>query len=131
MADSTAEPSAEPAAAATTPADEAIATPQASESEKKVYTNNALWCLAPGNPVRAACIKLVHHKMFDNFIMTLIILNCVFLCLNDPLDKDENSPLNVTLSAASMIFGVLFFIEMILKIIAMGFYTPSVKGKQS
>ena len=131
MADSTAEPSAEPAAAATTPADEAIATPQASASGSKEYTNKSLWCLAPDNPLRAACIRLVHHKMFDNFIMTLIILNCIFLCLNDPLDKDENSALNVTLSSASMIFGVLFFIEMILKIIAMGFYTPQAKGKQS
>lgn len=127
MADKTAQPAVE-VAVPTTPADGATAAPDAPAPAAQVFTNTSLFCLNPKHPLRATCIQIVGHRHFDNIIMALILLNCVFLCLFDPLDKDENSSLNKMLEFASLLFGICFLIEMILKIIAMGFYTPKELG---
>jgi len=98
---------------------------------KHVYTNTALFCLKPTHPLRAMAIKITSNKLFDKVILSLILLNCLFLCMNDPMDTDKNSTLNIVLQVAGTIFGAFFFVEMLLKIVAMGFYTPFTPGKQS
>jgi len=101
------------------------------DADTPIYTNMSLFIMKPAHPLRAFAIKITSHKKFDQIILTLILLNCVFLCLNDPMDTDEDSSRNVILNLAGMIFGSFFFVEMILKVIAMGFYTPFTPGKQS
>ena len=49
--------------------------------------------------------------------LILIILNCVTLSLANPIEP------NKTLEAIEMVFSIAFTIELISKILAMGYYT--------
>lgn len=48
-------------------------------------TNKSLWIFAPQNEHRLMCIYISSHSYFNWFIMFIILLNCVFICLGDPL----------------------------------------------
>jgi hypothetical protein len=49
------------------------------------YKLNSLFCLKPTNPLRRFCMRIVHHHVFNKFIILTIIANCVFLAINDPI----------------------------------------------
>ena len=46
----------------------------------------ALFCLAPWNFIRRACIYVATNQFFDYLIILTILVNCVFLTLRE----DEN-----------------------------------------
>ena len=48
--------------------------------------NHSLFVLGKGNPMRKAMIKVVKSQTFDQFILLLILANCVFLAM------DSNAP---------------------------------------
>lgn len=48
------------------------------------YNNVSCGCLKESNPLRKACIRLVHNAYFELFIITMILANCVFLALSSP-----------------------------------------------
>ena len=62
-------------------------------------------------------IRIVFHRWFENFILLTIIANSVVLTIEDP-SLDANQPIITLLDNC---FLIIFSIEMILKIIAMGF----------
>lgn len=62
-------------------------------------------------------MQIVFNQWFDRFILLTIFANCICLALEDP-SLEEPDPVIETLDR---IFLVVFSIEMILKIIAMGF----------
>jgi hypothetical protein len=68
------------------------------------------------NPFRIGVIKIVQNPWFDRIILSTILANSIALAAEDP--SVEKSPLFETLD---YIFLVIFSIEMVLKIIAMGF----------
>jgi hypothetical protein len=70
---------------------------------------------------RHACITLVSHKYFDPSILILIFLNTLSLCIEslDPLETAQNT--KDVLFVLEIMFLALFTIEMLLKILAMGF----------
>eukprot|EP00003_Mantamonas_plastica_P015958 TRINITY_DN2679_c0_g1_i3.p1 TRINITY_DN2679_c0_g1~~TRINITY_DN2679_c0_g1_i3.p1 ORF type:complete len:203 (-),score=20.45 TRINITY_DN2679_c0_g1_i3:413-1000(-) len=43
-------------------------------------------------------LDIISNKWFDRAVIVAIIVNCVFLALFDPLDKDPQSPLNLVLA---------------------------------
>jgi voltage-dependent calcium channel L type alpha-1D len=49
------------------------------------------------------------------------VLNAVSLALFDYTDKDMNGPLNKKLDLCNKIFTIIFIVEAVLKIMAMGF----------
>ena len=49
------------------------------------------------------------------------MLNAVSLALFDYTDKDMNGPLNKKLDLCNKIFTIIFIVEAVLKIMAMGF----------
>lgn len=58
--------------------------------EYKINTDPALKCLDIGNPFRAFCIKhVVVSSVFDYFIITTIVTNCIFLAMNNPPAEAE------------------------------------------
>ena len=63
-------------------------------------------------------MSIVFSPWFDRFILLTIFANCMCLALEDPRLEEPN-PVIETLDR---IFLVIFSIEMILKIIAMGFF---------
>jgi hypothetical protein len=69
------------------------------------------------HPLREKAIKIVVNPWFDRFILLFIFLNSVALALDNPQQKEKNK----FLVNLDYIFLAVFSIEMVLKIIAMGF----------
>lgn len=65
-------------------------------------------------------------KIFDSVIMTLIIISSITLVIGGPV-QDPNDPVIVFLSYLDNCFTVLFTIEMLIKVIALGFFTTNEK----
>ena len=42
----------------------------------------SLWVFRKENPVRRLCVSLIRNPWFDRVVMTLILLNCVFLAMD-------------------------------------------------
>ena len=63
-------------------------------------------------------MRIVFNSWFDKFILLTIFANCICLAVEDP-SREEPEPL---IEMLDKIFLVIFSIEMILKIIAMGFF---------
>lgn len=76
------------------------------------------------NPARVFCFKLMTHPRFDNFILMLIIISSVALALDNPL-YDETSDLVIGLQMFDAVLTILFTVEMIIKVIALGFIANS------
>uniref|UniRef100_A0A7S3DJI7 Calcium-channel protein CCH1 n=1 Tax=Palpitomonas bilix TaxID=652834 RepID=A0A7S3DJI7_9EUKA len=49
------------------------------------YRSRALFCLSPLNPFRLKLVQFVEWKWFDRTVLFLIVANCVFLAMADPL----------------------------------------------
>ena len=49
-----------------------------------VYEAKTCLCLTPKNPLRSVAITIAHHKFFESFILTLIIINCCFMLIGSP-----------------------------------------------
>ncbi|CAI2378686.1 unnamed protein product [Moneuplotes crassus] len=73
------------------------------------------------NFLRKLCIRLIFWKPFDWFIIFLIIVNSLMLGMMDYTDKENTSWRNKIVDRSEPIFMVLFTLECIIKIIAMGF----------
>ena len=73
------------------------------------------------NPFRIRIHYIVEHIYFEMTINFLIIVNCVFLALNN-FHVTSKSDLGVALKALDWVFTSIFFIEMIIKMIAYGVY---------
>ncbi|OUW49260.1 MAG: hypothetical protein CBD47_02085 [Synechococcus sp. TMED187] len=72
------------------------------------------------NPVRRTAAKLVWHPFFDNFIVVLILVSSLLLAVEWP-GWWTSSPQMVVLMVFDRIFTVLFTLEMLLKIVVLGF----------
>ncbi|XP_054634832.1 voltage-dependent T-type calcium channel subunit alpha-1G isoform X1 [Dunckerocampus dactyliophorus] len=81
----------------------------------------SLYVFAPHNRFRLWCQKTIGHKMFDHIILLFIFLNCITIALERP-DIQPHSMERVFLSVSNYIFTVIFVGEMMIKVVAMGFY---------
>ena len=68
---------------------------------------------------RMICAKIVTHKAFEGFILLLIAASTIALCFED-IYLHEKPALKEALSYLNIIFAGLFFIEMLLKMFALG-----------
>ena len=73
------------------------------------------WCTVT-NPIRQRVISIVLNPWFDRFILMTILANCIFLALDDPGEEQTADQW-----IAELVFLVLFTLEMLLKVLAMGF----------
>ena len=46
-------------------------------------STKALFLLTPFNPIRRGAIYILTHPLFSLFIMLVIIVNCVFMAINE------------------------------------------------
>jgi len=65
--------------------------------------------------------SITYHPLFDNFIMFLILTNCVFLAIEYP-KLEEGSTLWKVLKTADFFYNLLFTIEVAVKWTAYGFW---------
>ncbi|CAG5099650.1 Oidioi.mRNA.OKI2018_I69.XSR.g16619.t1.cds [Oikopleura dioica] len=71
--------------------------------------SKSLYLFSPFNPVRRAAIKAIINPGFDVVIILTILINCVFLALDDPVDELE------------YVFTAIYTLEVVIKVIAKGF----------
>lgn len=79
----------------------------------------SLGCIHSNCFIRKYCIKIVANKWFERFIMFLILISSILLCLDEPR-LNPNSNLAIFLYYADIVITILFTIEMVIKIIALG-----------
>ena len=63
----------------------------------------------------------MYSAMFDNFIILMIFVNSMALAIYDYNDRDNTSYFNKQLEKLGLLFSIVFTIEAVVKIIAMGF----------
>jgi hypothetical protein len=87
-------------------------------------------CLSKRNPLRKVAIKVCANPLFDHFVLFLIVLNSITIGMSDPLDVSTGaniSPLNEFLETTELVFNICFTVELVFKIIALGF----IRGDQA
>jgi hypothetical protein len=67
--------------------------------------------------INMICFNIVSHTYFETAAVTVIVLNCVTLVLEDPTSTEVNP----VLAIIDYIFLYLYTLEMVLKIIGYGF----------
>eukprot|EP01064_Diplonema_japonicum_P003343 TRINITY_DN1216_c1_g1_i2.p1 TRINITY_DN1216_c1_g1~~TRINITY_DN1216_c1_g1_i2.p1 ORF type:complete len:2604 (+),score=664.54 TRINITY_DN1216_c1_g1_i2:280-8091(+) len=82
--------------------------------------DNVLYFIHPRSAFRMSLIHVIDNVWFDRGVLLLIILNGFALVLDDPLFNDVDWLQEVT-SVSEITFQALFTIEMVLKILALGF----------
>ena len=90
--------------------------------------DKSLKCFGWDNPVRRVCAKVILWQHFEPIVLVLILVSTLSLIIDMPHLSVVDHPLRQTITVFNWIFTFLFLIEMILKIIAMGFLytkTPS------
>lgn len=90
------------------------------EASKKI-TGKSLGCIRPDNNIRILVHKIQSSDIFEWSINILILINCVFLALNGPHVKDGSELFNA-LEILDIVFTIIFFIEMCIKMFALGIY---------
>jgi len=87
-------------------------------TQQKNYATVSLCCLSVTNPFRNKIIQIVAiNPWFDRLILVVIIVNCFFLAMDNEVDFiSKNS------ESIDIIFLIIYTLEMMLKIVAMGFF---------
>jgi len=105
---------------------------QSDKSDKQSYTvwDASLFLFSPENPVRLAAARIKTHKLFETVILSLIAFSSVMLAVDEPristckeLPSDhEDSCVTLAdfLFIADWVVTILFGLEMIIKMVAMG-----------
>ncbi|XP_065060331.1 sodium channel protein 1 brain-like isoform X2 [Rhopilema esculentum] len=75
--------------------------------------SRSLWLLGPKNPIRKLSILIITNQFFEFFVVLTILINCIFLALDNPPEEAE------------YVFTAIYTIEMILKIVAKGYVLHS------
>jgi hypothetical protein len=82
----------------------------------------ALWCCTVNTPPRRHSLRIMQHPAFDGIVLLCIVFNSIAMALEDPLeDPDTPSELTKMLHTFEIGFNCIFTIEMMTKIVAMGF----------
>jgi len=89
-----------------------------SRRRRKQYPERGLGMLQ-SHPLRRRAIEIVDDAAFDQAVITLILVNCVFLALWNPIESPCSAK-NAVLDQAEFVFLLLFSVEMGLKLVAMG-----------
>ena len=71
--------------------------------------------ITPKNSIRKILFKLVESKMFDNFILIMIILNTVILCLDY---YGSSKTYRDVINKFNIVFVAIFALEAVLKIVS-------------
>ena len=83
-----------------------------------IHQQRSLYLFQPSNSFRHLLLLIVENALFDRFILLLILINCVFLAIDD--DPPSGSYKANIMWWSELIFNILYSIEMIIKIIAWG-----------
>ena len=89
------------------------------------FSVKSLYCLGSRSKFRVLCVKIMINPWFDRFITLCIILNSILLASKE-FDKKYNekyeSTWNNLLDQIDVAFSIIFLLECLIKICAMGFF---------
>ncbi|NWS70598.1 CAC1H protein, partial [Crotophaga sulcirostris] len=88
----------------------------------KSHEDWSFYLFSPQNRFRVMCQKVIAHKMFDHVVLVFIFLNCITIALERP-DIDPHSTERIFLSVSNYIFTAIFVAEMMVKVVALGFFS--------
>ena len=86
-----------------------------------VYDYNSLFLFSSESKFRKFIVRMVHNPFFENFIILCIAFNTIDLAIYDYNDRDDKTEFNRALEWFSKLYTIVFTIELLLKVIAMGF----------
>lgn len=95
-------------------------TPAPPPIEEKLQ-GRALCCLEKDNAFRRHVFDVVSNVWFDRGILLLIFISSVTLAIDNPL-LDPNGTTAIAIGIIDIILTTLFAVEMVLKIVALGFF---------
>jgi hypothetical protein len=87
----------------------------------KLYDKRSLYFLKGDYALRKSLVWLIEWNWFDNVILFCILLNSIALAIYNYNDRDSETAKNMILEEAGRIFSIVFTIEAVFKIMAMGF----------
>jgi len=76
------------------------------------------WLTAIRYNISNTCSIFIHHPLFESFCLCIIITNCIFLAIEDP----KNPGSDEWQVEADYIFQALYTAEIIVKVLALGFF---------
>ena len=80
----------------------------------------SLYCFDDDGTIRTFTRYVTSRPWFEPFIMVTILANCIFMAIDD--NPDPGTDKYLMLKSADVVFTVIFVIEMVLKVITLGFY---------
>ena len=90
------------------------------EKERPGLQGDSLIFLKPENCFRRFLNNIITNSIFEITILATVLLSAVCMVLEHPL-SDRNSDLNQSLELINLGITIVFFVEMIIKIIVFGF----------
>eukprot|EP00051_Salpingoeca_urceolata_P017838 m.246032 g.246032 ORF g.246032 m.246032 type:complete len:1856 (-) comp19058_c0_seq4:42-5609(-) len=89
------------------------------EEDKPIPDHMSLYAFAPDNWIRGKMHYLTTRKWFDTFILVCILISSALMAAEDPVHPEAQR--NKILDGFDYVFTGIFTIEMLMKIIALGF----------
>ena len=86
-----------------------------------MYCDYSLGVFSKGNTVRHALHQDRGEPVFEAAIIAAIVLNCTFLAMADPT-RASNEGRNKLVNDSEIPLSVLFILEAVIKVMAMGLY---------
>lgn len=81
---------------------------------------NSLGCFSQESKFRKACIFMVTHWLFDSVVLCLIVASSIMLALDEPGLEERDPGMKSFINTVDYVFTALFFVEMCVKLVAMG-----------
>lgn len=88
---------------------------------KRLYVSTSLCCLRPHHQPRRAAIFFVEAPFFDSVILFVILMNCVTMAWESPLDPSGTWKAAL-LDVCEWFFLGVFTVELLAKVVAYGFF---------
>ncbi|OZC10594.1 hypothetical protein X798_02343 [Onchocerca flexuosa] len=91
------------------------------------FTESSLHCLRQTVPPRSWALRMVMNPWFDRITMLVILINCVTLGMYRPCEDNDNCTTYrcYVLSTIDHVIFAYFVLEMMIKIVALGFFGSS------
>uniref|UniRef100_A0AAQ5YGL0 Ion transport domain-containing protein n=1 Tax=Amphiprion ocellaris TaxID=80972 RepID=A0AAQ5YGL0_AMPOC len=86
----------------------------------KAHEDWSLYVFSPQNRCRVFCQRVNSHSTFDILVLFFILLSCITIAMERPSIKPEHTERQI-LDVSSYIFTAVFSVEMLVKVIALGF----------
>lgn len=80
----------------------------------------SMYLFTPENKFRQSCINLVSSQYFDSVIMVFIAVSSITLAIDSPTLEEDSTTKHV-LNILDDLFFIVFFFELVVKVVAYGF----------